>query len=302
MSDADLVWLAELRAELDGRYTLERELGRGSMARVFVARDPAGTPVALKALPPELASTTNAERFLREIRITGRLDHPHILAMLDFGAAGRHYWYAMPLVEGDSLRARIRSSGPLPAADVVTLGRQVTAALGYAHDHGVIHRDLKPENLMWAGDRWVVLDFGLARALQTDVRLTGVNMPLGTPAYMSPEQITAAGEVDGRTDLYGLGCVLFEALTGRPPFVEASVVQLLRAQLQGAPAAPGSLVAGVPPELDRVVLQALAKQPADRQASAAAMGAALEALSAANAPPADKGGRRSGLLGRLFGR
>jgi serine/threonine-protein kinase len=255
--------------------------------------------VALKALPPELASATNGERFLREIRITSRLDHPNILALVDSGATGRHYWYAMPLVEGESLRARLRT-GPLTVAAAIALGRQTASALGYAHSHGVVHRDLKAENLMWTGDGWVVLAFGLARALQTDVRLTGANMPLGTPAYMSPEQITAAGEVDERTDLYGLGCVLFEAVTGRPPFIGPTIVHLLRAQLQGAPPAPSTLAPEGPAGFARLVLQARAQAPADRQAPAAALLAELDAL-AASAPPAPVE-RRSGLFNRLFGR
>ncbi len=297
--------LEELRRELAGRYTVERELARGAMARVYVARRLDGdTTVALKVLPPELASATNAERFLREIQITSQLRHPNILSLLDSGVEGTHCWYVMPLLSDESLRDRLRRAGPLPAADVLTLATEVTGALSYAHGRGVVHRDLKPENLMRSEGRWMVLDFGLARALETDGRLTGTGMPLGTPAYMSPEQITGAAEVDARSDLYGLGCVLYEALCGRPPFVHASLVQVLRSHMQDRPTPPSAVRPGLPSAFDGPILRALAKDPAQRPASAAALADELTGA-AAGLPPEGSGGApdpKPGLLTRLFGR
>ena len=294
--------LDELRRELADRYTVEGELGRGAMARVYRARDLAGQrTVALKVLPPELAPATNAERFLREVRITTELRHPNILPLLDSGVTGTHYWYVMPLVEGDSLGTMLKTRGPLAVPEALALAAEVTAALGYAHSRGVVHRDLKPENLMRSAGRWVVLDFGLARAIESDTRLTGTGMPLGTPAYMSPEQITGAAEVDARADLYGFACVLYEALTGRPPFVGPTVVQLLRAHLTQTPAPPSTVRPGLPASLDGPILKALAKDPARRQAGAEALAEELAHAAPVADGPVQEPPRR-GLLRRLFGR
>jgi serine/threonine-protein kinase len=293
----------DLRKQLAGSYDVERELARGAMARVYVARTPDGHEVALKVLPPELASASNAERFLREIRITSDLAHPNILPLLDSGVTGRYCWYVMPLLHGDSLRARLKDGGPLAPADMLVLAGQVGPALTYAHRQGVVHRDMKPENVMQSEGRWVVLDFGLARAVESNTGLTGTGMPLGTPAYMSPEQITGAESVDARADIYGFGCVLYEALTGRPPFVARSIVEVLRAHMDATPAAPSSVKPGLPMAFDAPILRALAKDPAARPQTADELVAELAVGvvapdSAADAPDPE----RRGLLERLLGR
>ncbi len=293
-------WLSELQAELAGRYQVEREVARGAMARVYRARHLATDRfVAIKVLPPELASDTNGERFLREIRITSQLQHPNILPLLDSGVAGIHYWYSMPLVEGESLRTRLKTGGPFEAGPALGLAEQVGAALGHAHSLGVVHRDLKPENVMHLDGRWVVLDFGLAKALESDGKLTGVNMPLGTPPYMSPEQITGAATVDARADIYGFGCLLYEVVTGRPPFVGTNVVHFLRAHMQETPLPPSQLKPGLPRAFDRAILKALAKKPEARYQTAPEMIADLQATAdrAAPTPPNRPSG---GILGRWF--
>lgn len=303
MSSSDpIALLGRLQDAVGDRYSIERELARGAMARVYLARE--GTRrVAIKLLPPELAAAGNAERFLREIRITSGLDHPNILPLLDSGAVGPLCWYVMPFLEGESLRGRL-ASGPLPIPEVITLATEICAALEHAHGRGVVHRDLKPENLMRQDQRWVVLDFGLARAVGSEANLTGAGMPLGTPAYMSPEQITGAAEVDARADLYGLGCVLFEALTGRPPFPGPSVVHVLQAHMRQAPVPPSRLRPGIPAGLDQAVLTSLAKDPALRQRGAADLMAQIVGGEAGSAPGAspDPAPAPGGLLSRLFGR
>lgn len=296
-------WLAELRAELEGRYLVERELARGAMARVYLARDLAGDrSVALKVLPPELASATNGERFLREIRITSQLQHPNILPLLDSGVAGVHYWYSMPLVEGESLRNRLRTGGPFDTGPALEVADQVGAALGFAHSHGVVHRDLKPENVMRLEGRWVVLDFGLARALESDGRLTGINMPLGTPPYMSPEQITGAATVDSRADIYGFGCLLYELVTGRPPFLGTTIVHFLRAHMEQIPAPPSTVRPGVPPAFDRAILKALAKKPESRYQTALELTADLRSPAERSPSEATAARPSGGFFGRLFGK
>jgi serine/threonine-protein kinase len=267
------------------------------MARVYSAwQRSTGEKVALKVLPPELASATNGERFQREIGITRRLQHPHILPLLDSGVAGRLYWYAMPLVEGESLRGRLREEGPFELGAMLEVAEQVGAAIGHAHSHGVVHRDLKPENVMRQEGRWVVLDFGLARAIESDGRLTGFNMPLGTPAYMSPEQIMGAATVDARADIYGFGCLLYELVTGRPPFLGTTIVQLLRSHVDEQPKPPSAARPSMPAAADGVLLKALAKSPAARYQTA---GELIEDLKGSLGRPRS---RSSGLLGRLFGR
>jgi serine/threonine-protein kinase len=308
--------LEKLRRLLEGSYRIERELARGSMARVYLADDiRRGGRVAVKLLPPDLASESNAERFLREIRITAGLRHPNILPLIDSGVADGLYWYVMPLVEGESLRERMATRGLLPIPDAVDFGIQIGRALGYAHAAGVVHRDLKPENVMLAGTVALVMDFGLARALGSDTKLTGTGMPLGTPAYMSPEQITGAAEADPRADLYCLGCVLHEMLTGQPPFVGPSVVHLLRAHMTEPPPPPSRRRASVPPGVDRVVVKALAKDPNARHQSADELVAELAACVAGSGdrragastpspprPSTPPAGQPGGLLSRLFGR
>src|SRR5206468_7054096 len=210
-----------LRDALADRYTLERELGRGGMAVVYLAHDLRhDRSVALKVLLPELAATLGPERFQREIHFAARLQHPHILTVLDSGEAAGQLWFTMPYVEGESLRTRLRRERQLPVEEALRIATETARALDYAHRQGVMHRDIKPENILLTKDGdTLVADFGIARALAgADERLTETGMSVGTPAYMSPEQASGDKAVDARTDVYSLGCVLYEMLAGEPPY------------------------------------------------------------------------------------
>jgi serine/threonine protein kinase len=203
------------------RYRVERELGRGGMATVYLARDlKHNRLVALKVLHPELTAILGAERFLREIQIAANLNHPHILPLHDSGAVGEILYYVMPYVEGESLRDRLVREKQLPVDDALGIGQEVAQALDYAHRHGVVHRDIKPENILLEDGQAVVADFGIAHAISEagGTRLTETGLTLGTPAYMSPEQAAGQSSLDGRSDLYSLGCVMYEMLVGEPPF------------------------------------------------------------------------------------
>jgi len=276
-------------AALADRYRVERELGRGGMATVYLAHDLRhDRPVALKVLRPELAASLGPERFLLEIRIAARLQHPHILPVHDSGEAAGRLWYTMPYVEGESLRQRVAREGQLPLDQAVRIAAQVLSALGYAHAHGVIHRDIKPENILLEGDEAVVADFGVARAITAagQDRLTETGLALGTPAYMSPEQAAATRELDGRSDLYALGCVLYEMLAGQPPFLGATAQQLL-ARHAIDPVPPLRTVRHTVPEnVERSVMRSLAKVPADRFRTAAEFAGALTAPGETVATPA----------------
>ena len=212
--------IAALREGLQERYAIERELGRGGMATVFLAQDlKHDRPVALKVLHPEIAAGLGSERFLREIHLAARLQHPHILTVYDSGEAAGRLWFTMPFIEGESLRDRLRREGQLPVADAVRITREAALALDFAHRRGAIHRDIKPENILLADGQALVADFGIARALGGgDERLTETGLTLGTPAYMSPEQAAGDKTMDARTDVYSLGIVLYEMLAGEPPF------------------------------------------------------------------------------------
>jgi serine/threonine protein kinase/tetratricopeptide (TPR) repeat protein len=264
---------------LSGRYTIERELGRGGMATVYLARDSKhGRPVALKVLRPELAATLGSDRFLREIQVAASLTHPHILALYDSGESDGVLYYVMPYIEGESLRGRLGRETRLPVAEAVKVGREVADALDYAHSRGVIHRDIKPENILLGAGHAIVADFGIARALSVagipDVTAQGT--VLGTPTYMSPEQAAGDPDVDGRSDIYSLGCVLFETLVGMPPFGGRSPQATLFRRLTQAAPRLRTVDAGIPSALDAVVAQALATGPADRFATAAELSGALE--------------------------
>src|SRR3989475_494450 len=214
--------LAVLRDALADRYAVERELGRGGMATVFLAEDlKHRRPVAIKVLHPELAAAVGADRFLREIEIAARLQHPHILPLYDSGTAAGFLYYVMPYVEGESLRDRLEREKQLSLEDTLRIAGEVAGALAYAHSHGVVHRDIKPENVMLSGGTVVVADFGIARAVTAagdEHQLTQTGTVIGTPAYMSPEQATGSAEIDGRSDQYSLACVVYEMLVGEPPF------------------------------------------------------------------------------------
>jgi len=213
MTDA----LGRLTAALAGRYRIESELGAGGMATVYLAQDlKHRRQVAIKVLKPELASVLGPERFLREIEIAAQLTHPHILPLYDSGEAEGLLYYVMPYVEGESLRDRITREKQLPLDDALQVARETADALSYAHSHGVIHRDIKPENILLESGHAVVADFGIARAISAagGERLTETGLAVGTPAYMSPEQAAGEKNLDGRSDLYALGCVLYEMLAG----------------------------------------------------------------------------------------
>ena len=219
-----------LRAALADRYTIERELGSGGMATVYLAHDlKHHRKVALKLLRPELAAVIGADRFLREIKIAAGLTNPHILPLHDSGRADGFLYYVMPFVEGESLRDRLSREKQLPVEHAVRIAREVALALSYAHDHSVVHRDIKPENILLSGHEAVVADFGIARAVTAagSDRLTETGLSLGTPQYMSPEQASGESEIDGRSDVYSLGCVLFEMLAGVTPHTGPTVQAIM---------------------------------------------------------------------------
>ena len=280
--------MADLRAQiqegLSGSYALERELGHGGMATVFLARDlKHDRPVALKVLHPELAASMGPERFQREIRLAARLQHPHILTVLDSGTVGRdsgsqRLWFTMPFVEGESLRERIRRERQLPVEEAVRIAREAAQALQYAHEQGIIHRDIKPENLLLTRDgNTLVADFGIARALGAagDDRLTETGLAVGTPAYMSPEQAAGDKGLDARTDVYSLAAVLYEMLAGQPPYVGATTQALMVKRLTEPPPSIRAVRQNVSEGMDLAIRKALAPVPADRFGSAAELARAL---------------------------
>jgi eukaryotic-like serine/threonine-protein kinase len=275
----------DLSAALGDRYSLERELGRGGMATVYLADDlKLHRRVALKVLRPELSASLGNERFLREIEIAARLSHPHILPLHDSGEAGGHLYYAMPYVEGESLRQRLEREGQLPIAEVIAIVGAIASALTYAHQQGIIHRDIKPENILLAKDASggavhpLVADFGIARALDVagGERLTETGLALGTPAYMSPEQAAAGSRLDGRSDIYALGCVAYEMLAGEPPFT-GPTPQAIIAKHFSEPVPHLRTVRDVPEAVEQAITKALARSPADRFTTAAQFASVLEA-------------------------
>jgi hypothetical protein len=289
--------LANLRAALAGRYALERELGRGGMATVYLARDlKHDRLVALKVLRPELARALGPKRFLREIRTTAQLDHPNIVPLYDSGQTGGHddgpaessaaghrssanefLYYSMPYIEGESLRDRLEREGQLPLEEALQLAREIAEALSYAHSRAIVHRDIKPENVLLAGGHARVADFGIAKAVTEagGENLTGTGVSIGTPAYMSPEQAEADKPVDGRSDLYSLGCVLYEMLAGHPPFAGRTAHELI-VRHAADPVPPLRAARGLVPEgVEAAIERALAKAPADRFATATQFSQAL---------------------------
>jgi len=270
-----------LVAALNERYRIEREIGRGGMARVYLARDIRHErDVAIKVLDPQLSAMLGAERFLREIRITAQLTHPNIIALLDSGQAGELLYYVTPFAPGESLRARLAREGQLPVRDALRIAREMADALDVAHRAGIVHRDVKPENVLLIGGHAVVCDFGIARALSAAANdsLTQTGVSLGTPAYMSPEQAVGAPNIDARADIYALGCVLYELLAGDPPFT-GSNVQRIMAQHATSPVPSVRLARPAAPEtIERVVTRALEKVPADRFATAGEMRDAIDTI------------------------
>ncbi|HEY7027011.1 MAG TPA: protein kinase [Gemmatimonadales bacterium] len=279
--------LSRLASALADRYRIERELGQGGMATVYLAEDlKHHRKVAVKVLRPELAAAIGPERFLREIETTANLRHPHILPVYDSGEAGKQgseggtfLYYVMPLVEGESLRDRLNRQKQLPIDEALGIAGEVADALGYAHQRGVIHRDIKPENILLEGGHAVVADFGIARAMSMAGadRLTQTGMSIGTPMYMSPEQAAADPNLDGRSDLYSLGCVLYEMLGGQPPFTGPTAEVVARQHLLTEAAPVTNLRPTVPPEVAGALARSLAKNPADRYNPVAQFADALRA-------------------------
>jgi len=275
-----------LQAALAGRYRIERELGTGGMATVYLAEDVRlSRRVALKVLKPELADSLSAERFPREIEVSARLEHPHIVPVYDSGDADGALYYTMPFVEGRTLRDRLEREGPLPIDEAVQITRDVAAALAFAHTRGVIHRDIKPANILLHEGHSLVADFGVASAVTAagGERLTRTGVAVGSPLYMSPEQATGGAVVDGRSDQYGLACVLYEMLAGEPPFGGRSLQSILARRMTEKPTSLRSIRSSVSPELEAVVFRALDRTPADRYPSVAAFADAL--AEAAEASP-----------------
>jgi tRNA A-37 threonylcarbamoyl transferase component Bud32 len=266
-----------LAAALADRYRIERELGQGGMATVYLAQDlKHDRKVAIKVLRPELAAVIGAERFLAEIKTTANLQHPHVLPLHDSGEVNGTVFYVMPYVEGESLRDRLVREKQLPVADAVRIAVEVASALQYAHGHGVIHRDIKPENILLHGGHAMVADFGIAlAATSAGSRMTETGMSLGTPTYMSPEQAMGDRTLDARSDVYALGCVLYEMLVGEPPFTGPTAQAIVAKVMTEKPAPPSRIRDTVPEYLDDAVVIALAKLPADRFASAADFSAML---------------------------
>ncbi|HEU4720437.1 MAG TPA: serine/threonine-protein kinase [Gemmatimonadaceae bacterium] len=256
MSDA----ATRLSNALAGRYRIERELGAGGMATVYLAHDlKHDRDVAIKVLHPDLGAALGSERFLSEIRTTARLQHPHILPLLDSGEADGLLYYVMPLVTGETLRTRLDRERQLPVADAVRIAREVASALDYAHRHDVIHRDIKPENVLLHDGSALVADFGIALAVQQagGQRMTQTGLSLGTPQYMSPEQAMGERAIDARTDVYSLGALTFEMLTGEPPFTGPTVQAIVAKVLSSEPAPVTSLRKSVPANVAAAVHAAL---------------------------------------------
>ena len=267
-----------LKSALAGRYAIEREIGRGGMATVYLARDlKHGRRVAIKVLRPELAATLGPERFIREIEIAANLSHPHILPLFDSGEADGLLYYVMPFVEGEALRERLDREGKLPVAEAVRLTDEIASALSYAHEQGIVHRDVKPENIMLSGGRAVVADFGIGRALAAagGQPLTGTGFAVGTPAYMSPEQAFGEADLDGRSDVYALGCVVYEMVSGHTPFQAETPQAQMAKHAAGTVKSMRAADPKIPLFLERAVERALAKDPSERFQTAGAFAQAL---------------------------
>ena len=284
-----------LKAALAEHYTIERELGHGGMATVYLARDLRhDRRVALKVLLPELADAVGPDRFLREITLTARLEHPGILPLLDSGNADGCLFYTMPFVEGESLRDRLDREKQLPIADALQIAREVGDALGYAHARGIVHRDIKPGNILLSGRHARVADFGIARAAVAagGETLTEAGVAIGTLLYMSPEQAAGGEEVDGRSDIYSLGCVLYEMLAGEPPYTASSPQVLLAHKSLNTVRPIRPIRPAVPEDVERAMLTALEPVPADRFATAEDFVERLEAPGRAHVKPDRRRSRR----------
>jgi serine/threonine-protein kinase len=280
--------LDRLKTALADRYTIEREIGSGGMATVYLVQDlKHERQVAMKVLRPELAAALGPERFLQEIKIAANLHHPHVLPLYDSGEAEGFLYYVMPYVEGESLRDRLEREKQFAIDDALQIAREVADALSYAHSHGVIHRDIKPENILLESGHAVVADFGIARAVDAagGDRLTETGMTIGTPTYMSPEQAAGERDLDGRSDLYSLGCVLHEMLAGQPPFTGPTVESLVHQHLSVSPPSVTAIRPSVPGWVAAALERSLAKTPADRFNPVALFGEAIAPRMSATGEP-----------------
>jgi serine/threonine-protein kinase len=270
---------ASLARALEDRYVIEREIGRGGMATVFLATDRKHRrKVALKVLHPQLAASVGPERFLREIEIVAGLTHPRILTLIDSGEADGLLFYVMPFVEGETLEDRIEREGPLPVEEALRIAREVADALAHAHEKGVIHRDIKPSNILFEAGHAVIADFGVARAVDAAGAegMTSTGLTVGTPAYMSPEQASGS-DVEGQADIYALGCVLWEMLTGQPPFTGPTPLAILARKVADETPDLGAHRRDVPPEVEGVVAKAMAPHVDDRYSTVRELEQALAA-------------------------
>ena len=293
--------LGRLQSALADRYRLDREVGAGGMATVYLAQDIRhDRRVALKVLRPELAAVIGAERFLAEIKLTANLQHPHILPLFDSGEADGYLFYVMPFVEGESLRDRLNREKQLPVADAVRIATEVASALDYAHRHGVVHRDIKPENILLHDGQALVADFGIALAASKagGSRMTETGMRLGTPYYMSPEQAMGEREITGRSDVYALGAVLYEMLTGDPPFTGSTAQAIVARVVTESPRPLHAQRHTIPPHVEAAVLTALEKLPADRFGTAAEFAEALAGRGARRHHRGDGGAAAAAALRR----
>jgi eukaryotic-like serine/threonine-protein kinase len=282
---------SQLQGALRPAYRIERELGGGGMSRVFVATEVAlGRQVVVKVLTPDMAARLSSDRFRREIQLVASLQHPHIVPLLTAGTAGDLLYYTMPLVEGESLRARIVREGRLPVTEAIRILREVVDALACAHEHGIVHRDIKPDNVLISRNHALVTDFGVAKAMSeatTDSSsgwLTTAGLALGTPAYMAPEQVTASPDLDHRVDLYAVGVLAYEILAGRPPFTGSSAQAVLAAHVTQTAEPLERVRSGIPVELSAVVMRCLAKDPDARWQTAGELLRELESVSALPSP------------------
>ncbi|HEY9444465.1 MAG TPA: serine/threonine-protein kinase, partial [Gemmatimonadales bacterium] len=277
-----------LAAALTDRYAIDRVLGRGGMATVYLARDRKhDRPVAVKVLHPEMAATLSAERFQREIRVAARLQHPHILPVYDSGAGTGLLWFTMPYVEGETLRDRLRRDGPLPVPGAVAILEQIARALEYAHRSGVMHRDVKPENVLLGRDQLFLSDFGIAKPIEAEASpyLTAAGLLVGTPAYVAPEQADVGVAADHRADIYAFGIMAYELFAGEPPFVGLPLGPLLVAHAIREPEPIARRRPDLPPALSALVMRCLRKDPAERWDSAELVGDALRAVALGAAAP-----------------
>ena len=277
-----------LEAALAGRYAVEREIGRGGMATVYVAQDQKHRrPVAVKILHPHIAVHLGTDRFLREIQIAARLSHPHILTLMDSGEAEGLLYYIMPFVQGESLRDRMTRTGRMPIEEALQIARHVASALAYAHQQGVVHRDIKPENVMLYEGEAMVTDFGIAKAVSAagSDNLTQTGSTVGTPAYMSPEQATGESDLDGRSDLYSLGCMVYEMLAGRPPFTGTNSQAVIMKRFSESPPPLRTACPDVPESVERAIAKAMERQPRDRFSTTLQFSQALSVPGMTTTPP-----------------